>query len=96
MNEKDWRTLSALLMDNGEQNPQPLHIPIGAEESIGLSSLDKLWTEYIFQDEKEGMIMAKVEGYDELLDVSEFSDDDIISIIYELIQIKDYSPIIID
>lgn len=90
--ERVWRKISALLMDNGEDNPQPLSVQIGGGEAVGLSTLDCLWTESVFQDPKEGIVMVRVEGCDELLDLSDLSDADIEAVLDGLVEAKGYTP----
>lgn len=90
--EKVWRKISALLMDNNEHCPQPIQIPIGEDEAMGLSTNDMPMSEYVFQDEKEGMILIKIEGYDYPIDLSDLPDEVINNVCDELIKIKGYTP----
>jgi hypothetical protein len=66
--------LSALLMDTSEEQHLELYIPLELEGTFGLSTNDMIAVEEIWQHPTEGIIMLKLEGIDDPVELEEYEE----------------------
>jgi len=66
--------VSALLMDTDEENHLIVDIPLEANENQGLSTNDMLRVKEIWQHPSEGIIMVKIDGYEEPQEIEEYEE----------------------
>ena len=76
--------LSALLMDTNEECHMKVHIPLDLDGTFGLSTNDMVTVEEIWQNPTEGIIMLKLEGIKEPVEIEEY--EEAIPQIYEYIK----------
>ena len=69
--------ISALLMNNSEQNPLDCYITIGEDEAMGLSSLELPTVIQAFQEPSEGIIWFRMEGMEEPIEFDSFRVKDL-------------------
>lgn len=69
---KVWKDISWYLKDTSEALHMHVHIPVDFGESQGLSELDKLTVNEIWQHTAEGIITFKLYGSDDEYDLSEY------------------------
>ena len=82
-NEHAWRELSAILSDTNEQHPLSIKEHptfVHSEGFFGLSSLQQPCVEHLFQHE-DGTMWAKIEGCDEVEDISDYTEEELIAIL---------------
>ena len=70
-------------MDTSEENHMKVWIPLELEENQGLSTNDMLTVEEIWQHPTEGIIMLKIEGIEEPVELETY--EECIPQIYEYI-----------
>ena len=83
--------LSALLMDTSEEQHLKVHIPLELEGTFGLSTNDMITVEEIWQHPIEGIIMLKLEGIEDPVELEEY--EEAIPQIYKYINNLDYDYI---
>ena len=66
--------LSALLMDTNEECHMKVHIPLDLEGTFGLSTNDMITVEEIWQHPTEGIIMLKLEGIADPVELEEYEE----------------------
>jgi hypothetical protein len=66
--------LSALLMDTSEEQHLEVYIPLELEGTFGLSTNDMIAVEEIWQHPTEGIIMLKLEGIDDPVELEEYEE----------------------
>jgi hypothetical protein len=66
--------LSALLMDTSEEQHLKVYIPLELEGTFGLSTNDMIAVEEIWQHPTEGIIMLKLEGIDDPVELEEYEE----------------------
>ena len=76
--------LSALLMDTDEKHHMKVYIPLDLKENVGLSTNDMITVKEIWQNPTEGIIMLKLEGIDNPVELEKY--EEAISQIYEHIK----------
>ena len=75
--------LSALLMNTSEEHHLKVHIPLELEGTFGLSTNDMITVEEIWQHPTEGIIMLKLIGINDPVELEEYEES--IPQIYEYI-----------
>lgn len=76
--------ISPLLNETSEEEPLECCIPIGGEETQGLSTLELPTIVRAFEMEGEGTIWFMIEGEEDYRDYDEFSTDDLRTILKAL------------
>lgn len=66
--------ISAMLADTSEESHLRIDLTLEPEESQGLSSLLLPHVDEIWQDQKEGIILLKMTGYEEPVELEIFYD----------------------
>ena len=72
--------ISRHLMDTSEDNPLECDICLDTEDAIGLSTLEMLHVEKMFQDPSEGIIYFKYRGSDDVKDIDDMQTEELIII----------------
>lgn len=67
-----WKDISWYLRDTSEVLHMGIYIPVDFDENQGLSELDKLTINEIWQHPTEGIITFKLYGSDDEFDLSEY------------------------
>lgn len=72
--ENYWNKISAILMDTNSENKLDVNIILETGEEQGLSSLQMLRINKIWQDPSSGEITYTLDGYPEEFDLSELEE----------------------
>lgn len=70
--QRTWKNISWYLKDTNEALHMHVHIPVDFDENQGLSELDKLTINEIWQHPTEGIITFKLYGSNDEFDLSEY------------------------